>query len=91
MEPRPGQVLPDLDHEIEAALLDATERFGLWADLHRLDPEPRKAVEAHLRSKGHSIRAIAGVVGSTKDQVAEDTAPNVRDGNRRYPPADEQS
>jgi ParB-like chromosome segregation protein Spo0J len=44
----------------------------LNADRRQMTPEQRREVVAALREAGHSLRAIGGAVGVSKDQVAKD-------------------
>lgn len=46
----------------------------LNADRRHLTPEQRREVVATLREEGHSLRAIAGAVGVSHQQVARDVA-----------------
>jgi ParB-like chromosome segregation protein Spo0J len=51
----------------------------LNADRRHLTPEQRREIVAALREQGHSLRAIAGAVGSSKSQVERDLS-TVPDG-----------
>lgn len=44
----------------------------LNADRRQLAPQQRREIVAALRESGHSLRAIAGAVGSSKSQVERD-------------------
>lgn len=66
----------------------------LNADRRQLTDEQRRTVSAQLRADGHSLRAIAGALGVSKDTVARDleivspeTIPDrvVRQGGGSYP------
>lgn len=46
----------------------------LNADRRQLSEEQRREVATELRSGGHSLRAIAGALGSSKDTIARDLA-----------------
>ena len=46
----------------------------LNADRRHLTTEQRREVAVHLRSQGHSIRAIAAATGASKSQVDRDLA-----------------
>jgi SAM-dependent methyltransferase len=63
----PLSVIPVADEE-EAVALAHT----LNVDRRQLDQIQRRAVVADLRAKGYSLRAIAGAVGVSQTQVAND-------------------
>lgn len=60
-------------------LRHCSQQWGQYAPsrcplpLHaQLLPEQRREIVAELRGQGHSLRAIAGAVGASKSQVAND-------------------
>lgn len=66
----------------------------LNADRRQLTEEQRREIAAQLRADGHSLRAIAGALGTSKDTIARDleivapeTIPDrvVRQGGGSYP------
>ena len=68
-------VFPD---EITVSVKDEDEAHEyartLNADRRHLTPDQRREVVGTLREQGHSLRAIAGAVGVSKSQVADDVA-----------------
>lgn len=60
----------DVDDEAHAQELAATVN----ADRRHLSPQQRREIVAELREQGHSLRAIAGAVGASKDTVQRDLA-----------------
>jgi len=68
-------VFPD---EITVSVKDEDEAHEyartLNADRRHLTPDQRREVVSTLREQGHSFRAIAGAVGVSKSQVADDVA-----------------
>lgn len=61
-------ILHEVDDDDEAAEL----AFTLNADRRQIPAEHRRAIVATLRKQGHSLRAIAGAVGSDKRTVQRD-------------------
>jgi ParB-like chromosome segregation protein Spo0J len=64
----PDEIIVSIKDEDEAREYART----LNADRRHLTPDQRRAVVGALREQGHSLRAIAGAVGASKSQVAND-------------------
>lgn len=65
--PCPEQIR-EVENDEEARQLAVT----LNTDRRHLAPEHRRPIVADLRAQGHSLRAIAGALGISKSQVAND-------------------